>query len=70
MIHLKLTMERGNVRHDATQGSPERFAIAESSMSDGSSIKKNELSFKLNTLGDSGIGETHYWLDSGSVLGK
>ncbi|MEI9696527.1 virulence factor SrfB [Moellerella wisconsensis] len=70
VIHLKLTMERGNVRHDATQGSPERFAIAESSMSDGSSIKKNELSFKLNTLGDSGIGETHYWLDSGSVLGK
>lgn len=33
-------------------------------------VNKSGLSFKLNTLADSGIGETSYWLDSGSVLGK
>ncbi|AWB34941.1 virulence factor SrfB [Orrella marina] len=28
---------------------------------------RNKLSLKLNTMADAGFGETHYWLDSGSV---
>lgn len=28
---------------------------------------RNRLSLKLNTMADAGFGETHYWLDSGSV---
>ena len=70
VINLRLAVERGRVRQDMAQGSPEKFTFVDQSMSDGTNVKKNELSFKLNTLADSGIGETHYWLDSGSVLGK
>ncbi|MFZ4833141.1 virulence factor SrfB [Rouxiella sp. Mn2063] len=53
-----------------SKGSPERFQIAEVMMEGGGSVSPRSLRLKLNTLVENGLGETHYWLDSGSVINK
>ncbi|WP_027711413.1 virulence factor SrfB [Dickeya chrysanthemi] len=69
VIHLRLEVEGGRGQEESS-GSPERFVISDPQMNDGMTVRRGDLSFKLNTLADSGLGETHYWLDSGSVLAK
>lgn len=49
---------------------PERFAIAEATLDDGSPVPLEHLRLRLNTLASSGSGLTHYWIDSGSVYKK
>ncbi|WP_380178842.1 virulence factor SrfB [Kalamiella sp. sgz302252] len=49
---------------------PERFAIAEATLDDGSRVPLEHLRLKLNTLASNGSGLTHYWIDSGSVYKK
>ncbi len=49
---------------------PERFAIAEASLDDGSLVPLEHLCLRLNTLAGSGSGIAHYWIDSGSVYKK
>jgi hypothetical protein len=49
---------------------PERFAIAEATLDDGSRVPLEHLRLRLNTLASSGSGLTHYWIDSGSVYKK
>ncbi|MCK8346436.1 virulence factor SrfB, partial [Erwinia amylovora] len=44
---------------------PERFAIAEASLDDGSLVPIEHLCLRLNTLAGSGSGIAHYWIDSG-----
>jgi hypothetical protein len=46
----------------------ERFEIASVSCDQGVSVTLRDLSLKLNTLNTVGIGETSYWLDTGSVI--
>ena len=47
----------------------ERFEIAGGITSEqGTTLGPRELTLKLNTLNTVGIGETDYWLDSGSVI--
>jgi len=36
--------------------------------SESGSVSRAHIRLRLNTLDDSGLGETHYWLDSGSVF--
>jgi len=36
--------------------------------SDAGAVKTKSLKLQLNTLTDAGLGETQYWLDSGSVI--
>lgn len=55
-------------RRSARGGSPERFEIQEVAQVGGSVVPPGKLKLKLNTLADSGLGDTYYWLDSGSVL--
>ncbi|WP_109399143.1 virulence factor SrfB [Proteus sp. TJ1640] len=70
VLHIKLGEERGASSHNNDNKS-EKLRIEEMELINGKGgVNKNGLSFKLNTLADSGIGETSYWLDSGSVLGK
>jgi len=38
--------------------------------SESGSVSRAHIRLRLNTLDDSGLGETHYWLDSGSVFCK
>ena len=46
----------------------ERFAIESVTSEQGVSLGPRDLTLKLNTLNTVGIGETDYWLDSGSVI--
>lgn len=70
VLHIKLGEERGASSHNNDNKS-EKLRIEEMELINGKGgVNKSGLSFKLNTLADSGIGETSYWLDSGSVLGK
>jgi len=38
--------------------------------SDSGSVSRSHIRLRLNTMDDNGLGETHYWLDSGSVFHK
>ncbi|MDO9617517.1 MAG: virulence factor SrfB [Pseudomonas sp.] len=38
--------------------------------SDGGSVSRAHIRLRLNTLADAGLGESQYWLDSGSVFRK
>lgn len=38
--------------------------------SDNGSVSRSHIRLRLNTLSDAGLGESHYWLDSGSVFRK
>jgi hypothetical protein len=46
----------------------ERFEIAGVTSEQGVSVGQRDLTLKLNTLNTVGIGETSYWLDTGSVI--
>jgi hypothetical protein len=46
----------------------ERFEIAGVASQQSISVSPRDLSLKLNTLNAVGIGETSYWLDTGSVI--
>ncbi|MEQ4694523.1 virulence factor SrfB [Providencia manganoxydans] len=70
VIRMKLQVEQQRQSRDDNPVSLERFVISEVEMLDASNVKPRDLNFKLNTLADSGIGETNYWMDSGSVLVK
>jgi hypothetical protein len=51
------------------RGRGERFEISGGIVSDeGTTLGPRDLTLKLNTLNTVGIGETDYWLDSGSVI--
>lgn len=70
VIQVKLEVQQQRPSRDESKMNPERFNISEVTMADASNIKVRDLTFKLNTLADSGIGETNYWMDSGSILVK
>jgi hypothetical protein len=46
----------------------ECFEIAGVASAQSVSVSPRDLSLKLNTLNSVGIGETSYWLDTGSVI--
>ncbi|CNE60103.1 virulence factor SrfB [Yersinia nurmii] len=64
-LRVRLTLVKG-----VQDNSPERFDIAEALLGDGSRVPLQHLRLKLNTLAGNGTGETHYWIDSGSVFKK
>lgn len=70
VINVKLQLAQQRAARDDSKMNPEQFIISEVAMADASNVKPRDLSFRLNTLADSGIGETNYWMDSGSVLVK
>ncbi|OTA20373.1 virulence factor SrfB [Xenorhabdus beddingii] len=68
VLRLKLEVEEGRGREAESKGSPEKFRISEMEIVESEqNPRPNDVSFKLNTLVGSGLGETHYWLDSGSI---
>lgn len=38
--------------------------------SNSGSVSRSHIRLRLNTLSDAGLGESQYWLDSGSVFRK
>ncbi|ENA1771607.1 virulence factor SrfB [Yersinia ruckeri] len=64
-LQVKLALVNGE-----PDSSPERFEIAEARLGDGNRVPLHHLRLKLNTLVGNGAGETHYWIDSGSVFKK
>jgi hypothetical protein len=47
---------------------PESFSVASAVTSDGKSLNpKRDIQLKLNTLTNVGLGESSYWLDTGSI---
>jgi hypothetical protein len=64
VLQVRLGIKRS--RFDETTESFE-FLSAES---DEGSVSRKALRLRLNTLVDSGLGTSHYWLDSGSVYRK
>jgi len=46
----------------------ETFELLGAESDQGGAISRAHIRLRLNTLDDSGLGETHYWLDSGSVF--
>ncbi|CBJ80288.1 putative virulence effector protein, SfrB [Xenorhabdus bovienii str. Jollieti] len=68
VLRLKLEVEEGRGQEAETNGSPEKFRISEMDIVESTqNPRPQDVSFKLNTLVGSGLGETHYWLDSGSI---
>lgn len=65
LLNVSLQLTGGN-ENQAPQG----FAIARAWLSDGTSVAKQQLTFKLNTLADRRSNGSHYWIDSGSVYLK
>jgi hypothetical protein len=59
---LQVTLQQDRTRRS------ERFEIATVTTTAGVSVGRSDLSLTLNTLNAVGIGETSYWLDTGSVL--
>lgn len=53
--------------HDDSPDALERLVIAEARLEDGGKVPLHHLQLKLNTLAGSALGETHYWIDSGSI---
>jgi len=51
------------------EGGSEAFELL-GAESERGAVSRAHLRLRLNTLSDSGLGETHYWLDSGSVYSK
>lgn len=45
----------------------DRLKVASVEASDGANLSARDLKLQLNTLNDAGLGDTNYWLDSGSV---
>ncbi|WP_213989710.1 virulence factor SrfB [Sodalis sp. dw_96] len=62
-LHVKLKVTGGG-----TPSGPERFAIDEAVLEDGSRVPAHHLRLTLNTLAGNGSGTTSYWIDSGSVF--
>ncbi|WP_340610354.1 virulence factor SrfB [Xenorhabdus bharatensis] len=68
VLRLKLEVEEGRGPDVEANGSPEKFRISEIDIvGSEQNPRKQDMSFKLNTLAGNGLGEIHYWLDSGSI---
>ncbi|WPU22165.1 virulence factor SrfB [Cedecea neteri] len=69
VIKMQLIAEQGKPRGGEESVSPEKFKLEQPTLEFGSGrgIKKDDVAFQLNTLVGNGLGETHYWLDSGSI---
>jgi len=65
ILRVKLALVHGD-----NPDEPERLTIAEARLEDGGKIPLHHLQLKLNTLAGSSSGETHYWIDSGSIYIK
>ncbi|MCG8312000.1 MAG: virulence factor SrfB [Pseudomonadales bacterium] len=63
---LKVCLRNERSRKGDSAGT-EKFIIV-SVESDSGAVKSKSLKLQLNTLTDAGLGETQYWLDSGSVI--
>lgn len=64
ILKVRLQAKRNN--NNPTEGT-ERFVIA-AIESDSGSVSSRALKLQLNTLVEAGLGESQYWLDSGSVF--
>lgn len=64
VLRVRLQAKRGN---PASGGGSERFVIAGVESGTGA-VSNRALKLQLNTLSDAGLGESSYWLDSGSVF--
>ncbi|HOT82964.1 MAG TPA: virulence factor SrfB, partial [Candidatus Defluviicoccus seviourii] len=60
ILNVQLTKE--------TKVGAEGFKVANASCEQGAGFSGSDLEIKLNTLTTIGIGETSYWLDTGSVI--
>jgi hypothetical protein len=63
---LRVRLKRARERRAEGKSPPERFEILGVDSEHG--ISARQVSLKLNTLNTIGIGETSYWLDTGSVI--
>ncbi|MFZ5605051.1 MAG: virulence factor SrfB, partial [Pseudomonadota bacterium] len=63
---LKVRLQAKRNSANPAEGT-ERFIIA-GVESDTGSVSSRALKLQLNTLSDAGLGESQYWLDSGSVF--
>lgn len=59
---LQVTLQQDRKRR------AERFEVGSVASAQGVSISRSDVRLALNTLNTVGIGETSYWLDSGSVI--
>ncbi|MNU00126.1 Virulence factor SrfB [compost metagenome] len=64
---LKVRLGITRSRNPAEGSESFEFVGAESTQG---AISRSHLRLKLNTLSDAGLGESQYWLDSGSVYRK
>ncbi|QQA75479.1 virulence factor SrfB [Pectobacterium parmentieri] len=68
VMRLQLLAEQGRPRNGEEAVSPERFRIESLEMENARrNYGRKDVAFQLNTMVGNGMGETHYWLDSGSV---
>ncbi|GKW28176.1 virulence factor SrfB [Pectobacterium brasiliense] len=68
VMRLQLLAEQGRPRNGEEAVSPERFRIESLEMENARrNYSRKDVAFQLNTMVGNGMGETHYWLDSGSV---
>jgi hypothetical protein len=67
---LKVTLRKQESQQRRRDGgsAAERFEIASVTSDQGVSVSPRDLRLSLNTLNTVGIGETSYWLDTGSVI--
>lgn len=71
VMHIKLAAERSRATRNEQAVSPEKFQLNMLEVPDArGSYSKRDLTLQLNTLTGNGLGETHYWLDSGSIKRK
>mgnify|MGYP003365659662 CR=1 FL=1 len=71
VMHIRLRAEQARSNRDQAPVSPERFSIESLEMEHARrGYSSRDVAFQLNTLVGNGLGETHYWLDSGSVKSK
>ncbi|MGY5958644.1 virulence factor SrfB [Kosakonia sp. BK9b] len=68
VMHIRLMAESGRARSGEPAVSPEKFKLESLEMVNAQrNYGRGDVTFQLNTLVGNGLGETHYWLDSGSI---
>jgi hypothetical protein len=68
VMRIELMAEQGRPRNGEEAVSPERFRIESLEMENARrNYGRKDVAFQLNTMVGNGMGETHYWLDSGSI---
>ena len=68
VMRIELMAEQGRARNGEEAVSPERFRIESLEMENARrNYSRKDVTFQLNTMVGNGMGESQYWLDSGSI---